>query len=209
MRAIQCRETERLVARRERSDVRGPAQSGTAADARWRPIGSDGLREPLAFDHTEVLATATDRLHSKDEYTSLLAFLLPDEFTLVDLQRVYEIGLGSSVNKSALQERARPKIGIPTLAESRTAPNRSGDDPGGVVELAPRASARSPLRNKPDRGAALPREGASAPVCPLVQGPRTSGLSDARPGSPIAAAQRGRTARSTPSRYRFAANRCD
>jgi hypothetical protein len=36
---------------------------------------------------------AIQRLRSKVEYTSLPAYLMPPEFTLPDLQRVYEIVL--------------------------------------------------------------------------------------------------------------------
>src|SRR5258705_6592531 len=46
------------------------------------------LREPaLAFDHGEILRAAVERLRGKVEYTSLPAFLLPEPFTLPQLQQ--------------------------------------------------------------------------------------------------------------------------
>lgn len=39
------------------------------------------------------------RLRAKVEYTSLPAFLMPEEFTLTDLQRTYEILLARELEK--------------------------------------------------------------------------------------------------------------
>ena len=79
---------------------------GANADAvQWWPVAGAGVRTKLAFDHSRLLAAALDRLRSKVEYTSLPAFLLPREFTLPDLQRVYEVVLGRAVEKSAFRTR--------------------------------------------------------------------------------------------------------
>jgi hypothetical protein len=103
---------------------------------------------------------------------------------------------GTNVARISMRTRA-PLAGIPILAERLTAPNwkrgtlpqppagpqgeahdgpsnHSLDDPGGVVELAPRASARSPRRNKPDRGAIGDRatEFAGMNSEPLKAGPK-------------------------------------
>lgn len=63
------------------------------------------LARKLAFDHAEILAAALDRLRSKVEYTSLPAFLLPEPFTLPQLQHTYEIVLGRELDKSAFRKR--------------------------------------------------------------------------------------------------------
>jgi 8-oxo-dGTP diphosphatase len=44
----------------------------------------------LPFDHNEIVAKATQRLHDKSTYSSMPAFLLPGEFTLNDLRELYE-----------------------------------------------------------------------------------------------------------------------
>jgi ADP-ribose pyrophosphatase YjhB (NUDIX family) len=76
-----------------------------ASDVRWWPVSGAGVRAKLAFDHTRLLAAAVERLRAKVEYTSLPAYLLPKEFTLPDLQRVYEVVLGRPVEKSAFRTR--------------------------------------------------------------------------------------------------------
>lgn len=76
-----------------------------AADVRWWPVHAASVRTRLAFDHARLLAAAVERLRSKVEYTSLPAFLLPREFTLPELQHVYEVVLGRPVEKSAFRTR--------------------------------------------------------------------------------------------------------
>ncbi len=65
----------------------------------------EAARRRLAFDHGEILAAALQRLRGKVEYTSLPAFLLPEPFTLPELQRVYEVVLGRALDKSAFRKR--------------------------------------------------------------------------------------------------------
>jgi len=59
---------------------------------------------PLAFDHDRIAAMAIARLRDKATYSSLPAYLLPSEFTIDDLRRVYEQVLGTSLNKSVFRE---------------------------------------------------------------------------------------------------------
>jgi 8-oxo-dGTP diphosphatase len=57
------------------------------------------LPEQLAFDHAEILDYALTRLRYKLEYPSVGFQLLPDEFTLSELQHAYEIILGEGLDK--------------------------------------------------------------------------------------------------------------
>ena len=62
----------------------------------WYPVA----RLPrLAFDHKEIIETAVLRLQSKLEYTNIAFGLLPGEFTLGELQKVYEIVLQRRLDK--------------------------------------------------------------------------------------------------------------
>jgi ADP-ribose pyrophosphatase YjhB (NUDIX family) len=78
---------------------------GNAPEAQWFPVDGSRVREKLAFDHGELLRAAVVRLRNKVEYTSLPAFLMPAEFTLTELQRVYEIALGRPLEKKAFRTR--------------------------------------------------------------------------------------------------------
>jgi 8-oxo-dGTP diphosphatase len=72
-------------------------EAGTdATEADWWPV--DDL-PPLAFDHAEIVSVALSRLRAKLGYTSVAYALLPAEFTLTELQTVYEIILGRSLDK--------------------------------------------------------------------------------------------------------------
>jgi ADP-ribose pyrophosphatase YjhB (NUDIX family) len=78
---------------------------GNASDAQWFALHGTRVRERLAFDHAELLKAALLRLRSKVEYTSLPAYLLADEFTFPELQRVYEMLLDRALDKKAFRTR--------------------------------------------------------------------------------------------------------
>lgn len=79
-----------------------PLPAGVGADVSWRPVAN---LPPLAFDHGLLCQRALERLRAKGEYSSLPAFLLPEPFTLPQLQQVYEIVLGRPLDKSAFRKR--------------------------------------------------------------------------------------------------------
>lgn len=53
----------------------------------------------LAYDHSELLQYAKDRLKAKLEYTNIVCNLLPSEFAFSDLQKTYEIILERKIDK--------------------------------------------------------------------------------------------------------------
>jgi len=88
------------------SDGMAPARGANAADVAWFGVDDPQLaRKKLAFDHAQILRAGIERLRSKVEYTSLPAYLLPEPFTLPQLQRTYEIVLGRPVDKSGFRTR--------------------------------------------------------------------------------------------------------
>ncbi|WP_172202588.1 NUDIX domain-containing protein [Niveibacterium sp. COAC-50] len=80
-------------------------KGANAADVAWFDVDEILAAEDLAFDHSMILATAVERLRSKVEYTSLPAFLIPEPFSLPQLQKVYEVVLGRPVDKSGFRTR--------------------------------------------------------------------------------------------------------
>jgi 8-oxo-dGTP diphosphatase len=81
------------------------AKGANAADVAWFRVDDLRSRTQLAFDHGDILEAAVARLRSKVEYTSLPAFLLPEPFTLPQLQRMYEAVLSRAVDKSGFRTR--------------------------------------------------------------------------------------------------------
>ncbi len=74
-----------------------PVGPGTPmTEIQWCPIHKV---PKLAYDHNEMLQVALDRLRSKLEYTNIAQHLLSKEFTLSELQHVYEIVIGSDMDK--------------------------------------------------------------------------------------------------------------
>lgn len=74
-------------------EVHGASDAG---EARWWDIYE--LPE-LAFDHQRILDYALQRLRWKLEWTALGFLLLPSEFTLSELQKVYETILNEPLDK--------------------------------------------------------------------------------------------------------------
>jgi 8-oxo-dGTP diphosphatase len=101
-----------------------PASGTLAADAQWFQVSAGRVKPRLAFDHGDILETAIQRLRSKVEYTSLPAYLMPAEFTLPDLQKVYEIVLDRPLEKSAFRTRMLAADLIEPVAKTRKGPNR-------------------------------------------------------------------------------------
>jgi 8-oxo-dGTP diphosphatase len=77
------------------SDHRAKAATD-AAQAEWFPVSKV---PKLAFDHAEILATALSRLKGKVRYQPIGFELLPQEFTLSQLQHLYEAILGEELDK--------------------------------------------------------------------------------------------------------------
>ena len=74
-----------------------PLEAGTdAAAADWYPTG---MLPDLAFDHASIVEYALERLRNKLEYTTVGFQLLPEKFTLTELQIVYEAILEKKMDK--------------------------------------------------------------------------------------------------------------
>ncbi len=75
------------------------AELEAATQGGFRFVSVDAL-PPLAFDHADIVAAAVARLRGKSSYSTLPFFLLPERFTLTELQHTYEAILQTRLEKS-------------------------------------------------------------------------------------------------------------
>lgn len=73
-----------------------PVASAKYSDASWLPVAK---LPHLAYDHDLILRTAVERLRDKLTWSNLAWSLLPKEFTLTELQGLYEMILGKKIDK--------------------------------------------------------------------------------------------------------------
>ncbi len=83
------------------TDVNAHA-TGEGVKVSWHAVSQ--LPE-LAFDHGEIVRYALQRLRYKLEYTSVGFELLPNEFSLTELQTAYETVLGEKLDKRNFRRR--------------------------------------------------------------------------------------------------------
>lgn len=76
--------------------------NGDKTHAKWFPI--DHLPETI-MDHQEVIRYALRRLRYKLEYTAVGFQLLPEQFSLSELQQTYEMILGEQLDKRNFRRR--------------------------------------------------------------------------------------------------------
>lgn len=89
--------------------------------AAWWPVADP---PPLAFDHAMILGGAMERLRAKLSYSNVAYGLLPDTFTLSELQAVYEAVLGRGLDKRNFRKKV---LSLDVLTETegqRRGPHR-------------------------------------------------------------------------------------
>ncbi len=72
----------------------------------WRPAWHPVAELPdLAFDNNRVIEQAVRRVGAKLDYTNIAYGLLPEQFTLRELQTVYEAVLGEALDRRNFRKR--------------------------------------------------------------------------------------------------------
>ncbi len=102
-----------------------PTPGTDAAAAHWVPV-ADALAGALAFDHAEILAAGVERARSKLEYTTLATSLAGSEFTLGELQHVYEATWDCGLERATFRRKVLATPGFVTKTRRR----RVGDAGG-------------------------------------------------------------------------------
>lgn len=75
-------------------EARRDGRPGFDWEGKANPTG-----RPMRFDHRRILATAMGRIRAKIKYRPVIFELLPDDFTLFELQRTVEAILGPHLHK--------------------------------------------------------------------------------------------------------------
>lgn len=112
-----------------------PHGGGDAAQARWLPYGSVG---PLAFDHDRILADAHERVGAKLEYTCLATSFCQPEFTLGELQRIYETVWGAVLDRPNFRRKVLATPGfVAPVPGPHASPEAAANPPRSTARAAP------------------------------------------------------------------------
>lgn len=99
-----------------------PTGATDASDAAWFPAAKPPA---LAFDHAEILAIGLERLRGKVRYEPIGFELLPEKFTLSQLQHLYEAVLQTEFDKRNFRKKILSmELLIPLDEQSRTGAHR-------------------------------------------------------------------------------------
>ena len=82
----------------------------------------------MAYDHKEIVNTGVERLRAKVGYTNIIYSLIKPEFTLSELQKVYEIVLGKKLDKRNFRKKIFSLELVKSLGKTRKGePNRPAE----------------------------------------------------------------------------------
>ncbi|HUY75407.1 MAG TPA: NUDIX domain-containing protein [Ktedonobacterales bacterium] len=115
-------------------ELAGVPQAGDdAAETAWFPVYT---LPTMAFDHENILTYTMDRMRGKLEYTSIGFQLLPPEFTLSELQEVYQ----AIMNRPLDKRNFRKKVLSTGILEATTNTRNVGRHrPAALYRFSPRA----------------------------------------------------------------------
>lgn len=92
------------------AQLRGAAAGLRTTETRLWDVQELLTADDIAFDHKNIIAYGRERLANKVEYTTIAFSLVPEEFTLPQLQRVYEILLGKHLYKANFRKKLAPLV---------------------------------------------------------------------------------------------------
>ena len=107
-----------------------PRGGSDAAHAEFKPVAdvrSNRLR--LAFDHRRIVSDALDRLRTDLETTDIALRLCPPEFTIRQLQDVYEAVRWTNLDAGNFQRKVKGRKGFIEPTGRRVRPNAGGGRP--------------------------------------------------------------------------------
>jgi 8-oxo-dGTP diphosphatase len=126
-----------------------PHAGTDAAEARWVPYDK---AQGLAFDHDRILADARERVGAKLEYSCLATAFCPAEFTLGELQQVYETVWGTALDRPNFRRKvlATPGFVEPVPGAARLTGGRG--KPAALYRAGPATALHPPVLRTPREG---------------------------------------------------------
>jgi hypothetical protein len=137
---------DRLIARTH--GLSDTSRDPTAGDAEDRGAVLAATGRPLELDHRRILATALSRIRGKLKYRPVVFELLPDAFTLLQLQRVVEALSGVELHKQNFRRLVTNNKLVESTGKQVTSPR------GRPAELF--RFRREVLRERPAPGVGVP-----------------------------------------------------
>lgn len=96
-----------------------PQAGDDAVEAAWFSVNEvlthPGWKDELAFDHKQIIQMALNRIQAKVRYAPIGFNLLPERFTLRQLQRLYETLLGRRINTSNFYTKVKKVLVVPGI----------------------------------------------------------------------------------------------
>lgn len=102
-----------------------PVAGKRLEELRWFPADAAAVDAKLAFDHASLVGQAVEATRHDTEHLVLPAGILPERFTLGELQRTCEEILGRALDKSSFRRKlAERDLVEPVEGEMRGGANR-------------------------------------------------------------------------------------
>ncbi len=120
------------------------AASGDAAAAAWFDVADLGEVPHLAFDHADLLRQALEHLRRRVLESPLVFELLPREFTLSELQNLYEAILDRELDRRNFRRKVHELDFLEPVHATRQGAHR----PAQLYRFDPRAFAAHVARNR-------------------------------------------------------------
>ena len=92
-----------------------PSEQKSTDIARW---GLADSKKKFAYDHGRILTMALQKVRSRAAYTTLISKLMPQEFTLTELENVYKQVLNENLDKRNFRKKIlKLKIVTPVIGK--------------------------------------------------------------------------------------------
>jgi 8-oxo-dGTP diphosphatase len=119
--------------------------TGDAAAVRWFDVAGPAKLPPLPFDHADLVQMALEQLRRRLDEAPVCFELLPREFTLSELQALYEIILGRPLDRRNFR---RKVLGLGFVTPAKGIRREGRHRPAQLFRFVARAYARHAGRTR-------------------------------------------------------------